>query len=167
MLALVPMPNDRVLVECYANEVACAGGLSESVSYGWALDAFLADPTEFRARVRSVRQSSDVASFSAASTTDKISGTKSFPQFALAPRGFSSKYCCVSWKKSNSKWQVIVRQMSGVLILIGCFESEDEVKRSRACIRQLCSKAQSQHAVECERRRRARRSRARLCVQGS
>ena len=46
---------DFQLVDCYASELACAGGLSESVSYGWALDAFLADPTEFRARVRLVR----------------------------------------------------------------------------------------------------------------
>ena len=50
--------NDRVLVECYANEMACAGGLSESVSYGWALDAFLADPTEFRERVHALGPSS-------------------------------------------------------------------------------------------------------------
>ena len=83
-----PNSNDRVLVDCYASEMACAGGLSESVSYGWALDAFLADLTEFRARVRSVRPPSDVASLlQSASSTVTSSGTTKLPPFVLARRG--------------------------------------------------------------------------------
>ena len=79
--------NDHVLVECYANEMACAGGLSESVSYDWALDAFLADPTEFRARVHSARPPPDVTSnLQYDSTIDANSGTTVVPPFALARR---------------------------------------------------------------------------------
>ena len=115
--------DDRALVEYYANEMACAGGLSDSVSYGWALDAFLADPTEFRARVRSVRPLLQLAS-----TMVAISGTSTLPPFSLAPRGFSSKYRGVSWKKSNSKWQAHIQ--TPLNIHLGYFESEDDGARA-------------------------------------
>ena len=126
--------SDRMLVECYANEMACAGGLSESVSYGWALDAFLADPTEFRARVRSVRPPSDVVSLQSASTTDAFITTANLSPFSLAPRGFSlaprgfsSKYRGVSWSKSHSKWESRITSAS---VLIGYFESEEDAARA-------------------------------------
>ena len=127
---------DRRLVECYANEMACAGGLSEAVLYGWALDSFLADPTEFRARVRLVRPARRAYYMNNTSDDDDPAVATAKTLFSLARRGFTSKYRGVSWKTDSSKWQAHGRKMSGgnevsgMNYFIGYFESEDDAARA-------------------------------------
>ena len=114
--------NDRVLVECYAKEMTCVGFLSDSVSYGWALDAFLADPTEFRARVRSVHPPSQLVQNTSKATAEPTMT----PPFSLARRAFSLKYRGVSWNIQTSKWKARITSSTS----IGYFEAEDDAARA-------------------------------------
>ena len=147
---------DRELVECYAREMACAGGLCESVSYGWALYAFLADPTEFRARVRSVnpalRADTDggddvsredtscaddddddddepaVASLlQPALKTVASSNNTGIPPFSLARRGYTSKYRGVVWDTQKLKWRAKITSLE---LFLGFFKLEDDAARA-------------------------------------
>ena len=91
---------DDQLVEC-TNETACAGG-----------------------------PPSDVAPLLQTDSTIDASDTTATPLFALAARGFSSKYRGVSWQKNRSKWQAHGRNSLGAIVLIGYFSSQDDAARA-------------------------------------